>query len=63
MNLHHSGTPLFDDDFVIPSDKGTGYIKRSYVDWPLNAQPYNKAASKIKRLTEQEIVESTARLG
>ncbi len=57
MKLHHSGVPLFDDDFVIPADKGTGYEKRSYVDWPLNGQPYNQAAPKIKRLTEQEIVE------
>lgn len=57
MKLHFSGAPLFDDDFVIPADKGTGYQRRSYVDFPLNGQSYNQAAPKIKRLSEQEILE------
>ncbi len=56
MKLHYSGAPLVDDDFTNPPDKGMGYERRSYVDWPLNGQPYNRAPS-VKRLTEKEIVE------
>ncbi len=56
MKLHYSGAPLVDDDFKNPPNKGLGYERRSYVDWPLNGQPYNRAPT-IKRLTEQEIVE------